>query len=151
MGQRALLEATSDDWARGTIRVIKCRLCTNAGFRDFEIFKRHCNAAETHPDDISFCVHCGDFFARPDLLRRHYKKQPPECHDVRPAKAETKRQETERVLREFQERLVYCLKTDEDIGKPFAEIVKEMYPFVYIFRDGFRTCFGFAVMFFLVV
>jgi len=42
--QRALLKATSDDWARGAIRVIKCRLCPDAGFGNFEIFKRHCKA-----------------------------------------------------------------------------------------------------------
>ncbi|KAH9955145.1 hypothetical protein BC827DRAFT_1238454, partial [Russula dissimulans] len=126
--QRALLEANSDDWARGTIRVIKCRLCPNVGFGNFERFTRHCNAAETHPASISFCEHCGDFFARPDSLKRHRKTRPPECYDVSPAKAETKRQETERVLGEFNERLMYCLKNDEDIGKRFADIIKEMYP-----------------------
>ncbi|KAH9955140.1 hypothetical protein BC827DRAFT_1238416, partial [Russula dissimulans] len=126
--QRALLEANSDDWARGTIHVIKCRLCPNVGFGNFERFTRHCNAAETHPASISFCEHCGDFFARPESLERHRKTRPPECYDVSPAKAETKRQETERVLREFNERLMYCLKNDEDIGKRFADVIKEMYP-----------------------
>jgi len=52
--QSALLEATSDDWARGTIRMIKCRLCPDAGFGNFEVFKRHCKAAEAHPATVSF-------------------------------------------------------------------------------------------------
>jgi len=126
--ERSLLKANSDDWARGTVRVIKCRLCPKAGFENFEIFKRHCGAAEAHPETIKFCVLCGDFFARPDSLDRHYVKWPQECQVVSPAKAETKRLETDRVLREFEERLVYCLKNDEDIGTPFGDIIKEMYP-----------------------
>jgi len=94
--QRALLEATSDDWARGSICVVKCRLCPDAGFGNFEVFKRHCNAAEAHPSSISFCMHCGDFFARSDSLDRHYKRRPLECHDVNPVIAETKWRETQR-------------------------------------------------------
>ncbi|KAH9963638.1 hypothetical protein BC827DRAFT_1193297 [Russula dissimulans] len=126
--QRALLKANSDEWARGTVRVIKCRLCPESGLKDFEVFKRHCNTGEAHPVSISYCEHCGDFFARIDSLHRHCDKRPAECHDVSPAKAEIKRLETGRVLREFEKRLVYCLKNDEDIGKPFADIIKEMYP-----------------------
>jgi hypothetical protein len=126
--QRALLEATSDDWARGTIRVIKCRLCPDAGFSNFEMFKRHCKAAEAHPSSISFCMHCGDFFTRSDSLDRHYKRRPQECHDVSPAIAETKRRETQRAHKEFEERLMCCLKKDEEVGRPFTEIVKKMYP-----------------------
>jgi hypothetical protein len=126
--QRALLKANSDEWARGTVRVIKCRLCPEARLKDFEVFKRHCNTVEAHPVSISYCEHCGDFFARTDSLDRHKDKRPAECHDVSQAKADTKRLETDRVLREFEKRLMYCLKNDEDIGKPFADIIKEMYP-----------------------
>jgi hypothetical protein len=125
---RALLDATSDDWARGTGPVIKCRLCPDADFSKWEGFKRHCNAMEAHPVEISFCGHCGDFFARNDSLNRHYQKQPLECRNASLVTAETKRRETERVHREFEERLERCLETDEEIGRPFAQIIKEMYP-----------------------
>jgi len=83
---------------------------------------------EAHPASISFCDHCGDFFARRDSLKRHYKSRPIECRDVTPAVAETKRRETVRVHGEFEERLDRCLKSNEEIGRPFARIIREMYP-----------------------
>jgi hypothetical protein len=125
---RGLLDATSDDWARGTVRVLKCRFCPDAGLSNWEIFRRHCDAMEAHPNEISFCKYCGDFFARIDSLSRHCYSRPQECRNVSPAKAEMKRRETERVHAECEERLKRCLKTNEDIGKPFAQIIKEMYP-----------------------
>jgi len=126
--QRALLDATPDDWARGTVRVLKCRLCPGAGFSNWDIFRRHCSTMEAHPNKISFCRHCGDFFARSDSLIRHYDRRPHECRNVSPAMAETKRRETERVHAECEERLERCLRTNEDIGRPFAQIIKRMYP-----------------------
>jgi len=125
---RALLDATSDDWARGTVRVLRCRLCLDARFSNWDIFRRHCNAVEAHPDKISFCKHCGDFFARRDSLIRHNNSRPQECRNVSPAVAEMKRQETEKVHAECEERLKRCLEMNEEIGKPFAQIIKEMYP-----------------------
>ena len=125
---KALLDATSDDWARGTVRVLKCRLCPGAGFSNWEIFRRHCNTMEAHPDKISFCEHCGDFFARSDSLIRHYDRRPQECRNASPAMAGIKRRETERVHADCEEKLKCSLKTNEDIGKPFAQIIKEMYP-----------------------
>jgi len=125
---RALLDATSDDWARGTVRILKCRLCPGAGFSNWDIFKRHCSTMEAHPDKISFCRHCGDFFARSDSLIRHYDSRPHECRNVSPAMAETKRRETERIHAECEERLERCLRTNEDIGRPFTQIIKKMYP-----------------------
>ncbi|KAH9956447.1 hypothetical protein BC827DRAFT_1378610 [Russula dissimulans] len=125
---RDLLDTTSDDWARGTVRVLKCRLCPGAGFSNWEIFRRHCNTVEAHRDKISFCEYCGDLFACSDSLTRYYDSRPQECRNVSPAKVETERRETERVHAACEERLERCLKTNEDIGKAFAQIIKEMYP-----------------------
>jgi len=83
---------------------------------------------EAHPDKISFCKHCGDFFACSDSSIRLYDSRPHECRNVSPAIAEMKRRETERVHAEREERLKRCLKTNEAIGKSFARIIKEMYP-----------------------
>jgi hypothetical protein len=125
---RALLEASSDDWARGAIRVLKCRLCPGAGFSNWADFKRHCREMEAHPVRILFCDRCGDFFARGDSLKRHRKLRPPECREVSPIMAETKRKETKKAHKEFKERLKHCLKTGESIGRPFAQVIREMYP-----------------------
>jgi len=125
---RALLKATSDDWARGAIRVLKCRLCPGAGFSNWGDFKWHCREMEAHPARISFCDHCGDFFARRDSLKRHCETRPSECRAVSLIMAEIKRRETTKVHDEFKARLKRCLKKEEDIGRPFAQIIKEMYP-----------------------
>ncbi len=125
---RGLLKATSDDWARGTIRELKCQLCPGAAFCNWEDFKRHCNLMEAHPLRISFCSYCGDFFARADSLARHCRSRPPECLGVTPDEALTKRRETERVHVKFQEKLERYLRTNEEIGSPFAQTIKEMYP-----------------------
>jgi len=125
---RALLKATSDDWARGAIRVLKCRLCPGAGFSNWRDFKRHCREMEAHPVRISFCDHCGDFFARGDSLKRHCKSRPQECREVGPVMAETKRRETKKAHKDFKERLKRCLYSGEGIGRDFAQIIKEMYP-----------------------
>jgi hypothetical protein len=98
---KALLEATEADRERGTVQEIKCRLCPDTKLKTWEDFKRHCDAVEAHPLKISFCEHCGDFFARGDSLERHYKKHPAECLRVTPAKAALKRTETESVHAEF--------------------------------------------------
>ncbi|KAH9959462.1 hypothetical protein BC827DRAFT_1213847, partial [Russula dissimulans] len=63
---------------------------------------------EAHPEKISFCKYCGDFFARIDSLSRHHHSRPQECHNVSPAKAEMKRRETERVHAECEARLERC-------------------------------------------
>ncbi|KAH9983392.1 hypothetical protein BJV74DRAFT_797438 [Russula compacta] len=125
---RTLLAATEDDWARRAIQVIKCRLCSGAGFRTWEDFKRHCDTKEAHPVRISFCDRCGDFFARRDSLERHRKKPPQDCFDVTPEEAVVKRQETKRVHKEFKERLEHYLETGEEVGAPFGHMIKRMYP-----------------------
>jgi hypothetical protein len=76
---KALLEASTEDWARGAVRVLKCRLCPNADFGNWEDYKRHCRFMEAHPHEIVFCDHCGDFFARQDALDRHRRSPPLAC------------------------------------------------------------------------
>ena len=125
---RTLLAATPADWKRGAVSVLKCRLCPGAGFRDWEGFKRHCDTTEAHPVAFSFCAHCGDFFARGDALWRHRNNPPNACIDVTPDEAEFKRRETNRVHEEFKVWEEHCLETGEDIGTPFSQIIKQMFP-----------------------
>ena len=127
-GFSILLAATEVDWACRAVDKIKCRLCPNSVFSKWEDFKRHCRTAEAHPLEISFCEHCGDFFARSDSLRRHLKQPPAECLEVTPEKAEEKCRETEREHGDFIGRVERSLTTGEDIGAPFAQIIKQMYP-----------------------
>jgi hypothetical protein len=107
---------------------LKCRLCPGADFSDFDDFKRHCDSAEAHPAKISFCDRCGDFFARWDALIRHKKKPPMECTSVAQDKADLKRRVTEEVYEEFKGRLALWMRTGKDVGKPFAQAIKEMFP-----------------------
>jgi hypothetical protein len=125
---RALLVVTDADLARGTVQEIKCRLCPDTRLKTWEDYKRHCNTMEAHPLRISFCNRCGDFFARGDSLERHRASQPEECKSVAPAKAAEKRRETQEAHVDFMERLERCLKTGENIGKPFSQIIKEKFP-----------------------
>ncbi|KAI0301422.1 hypothetical protein BC826DRAFT_989455 [Russula brevipes] len=118
---KALLEASTEDWTRGTVRVLKCRLCPSADFGNWADFKRHCRFSEARPYEIVFCYSCGDFFARQDALDRHRKKPPR-------AMAAFKRKVTEVVYRLFLERLERCLKTKEDIGTPFAQVIQGTFP-----------------------
>jgi len=130
LGQRhrSLLDATSGDLARGTVQGLKCRLCPDAGFRNWESFKRHCDLMEAHPLKISFCGDCGDFFARSDSLVRHQENRPPECLGVTPAEAKAKHTETKKVHDAFQETLEKCLGTSGETWTPFSQIIKAMFP-----------------------
>ena len=125
---RELLVATEVDLARGVLQDIKCRICPNTPFKTWEDYKRHCDTAEVHPLEISFCDLCGDFFARKDALVRHRKHPPAECKKVTPEEAAAKRRETKRAHVEFVGHLRECLNTGEDIGKTFSQIIKEKYP-----------------------
>ncbi len=125
---RGFLLATSDDWGSGTVGLLKCRFCPSAAFGNWEDFKRHCDFSEAHPLKIMFCEHCGDYFARMDSLKRHQASRPPECLSVNPIEAEAKRRETNKVYEAYKEKLEECLKNDEEIGNPFAQIIKEMFP-----------------------
>ena len=125
---RALLAATPADWKRGTVGVLKCRLCPGAGFNSWGNFKRHCDTAEAHPLTITFCDHCGDFFARKDARGRHSDSRPKECIDVSAEEAALKRQETNRVHEEFEAIQRRCMETGEKLTMPFSDIIKAMFP-----------------------
>lgn len=127
-GFRILLAATEADWTRRAVNKIKCRLCPNREFRKWDNFKRHCRTTEAHPLEITFCERCGDFFARSDSLGRHLERPPGECLEVTPEKAEEKRRETEREHGDFIGRVERSLTTGEEIGTPFAQIIKQKYP-----------------------
>ncbi|KAI0284877.1 hypothetical protein BC826DRAFT_1053745 [Russula brevipes] len=113
---RALLDAKPADWARGTVRVLKCKLCPDAGFKNWADFKRHCDKMETHPREIEFCETCGDFFARPDSLRRHRKSRPLRCTRVDENTAKEKRRKTIDAYETFKARLEQCLETGGTSG-----------------------------------
>jgi len=125
---RAMLVTTPADWARGFVPVIKCRLCPDTDFSNWDAFTRHAKAAEAHPYKISFCDSCGDYFARSDSLKRHSKKRRGECLEISPETAKEKRRPTERAHKDFVEYEAQCLKTGEQLKTPFAGIIRTMYP-----------------------
>jgi hypothetical protein len=69
------LKATSEDFERGTLDELKCKLCPGANFRTWDHFKRHCKTSERHPLRILICDRCGRHFTRPDSLKRHFDNQ----------------------------------------------------------------------------
>jgi hypothetical protein len=62
------------------------------------------------------------------LLKRHREHPPAECLGIPPEKTETKHRMTQDTQDEFIARLEGCLKTGEDIGMPFSQIIKNKYP-----------------------
>jgi hypothetical protein len=125
---KPFLKATSEDFARGTLHELKCKLCPASDFTTWDGFTRHCKTAEAHPLEVFVCGYCGDFFARYDSFQRHSENQPPECLRVSPREAEDKRTETKRIHEEFRKNLKVHLETNEGNWKPFAQIIKEKYP-----------------------
>ena len=83
---------------------------------------------EVHPLTITFCSKCGDYFVRTDSLGRHHETAPCACTDTSSERAREKREWTEREHEAFKVRLRECLRTGEDIGKPFWQIIKEKVP-----------------------
>ena len=125
---RLLLHTSEADSARGAVQAIKCRVCPGTKVKDFEEFKRHCNTSETHPLVIHFCDRCGEYFARQDSLHRHSDKPPDECHEVMHKEAAEKRRVTEGEHQKFVQRLEHGLMTGGDIGLPFFQIMRKIYP-----------------------
>ena len=127
-GYRALLVATQADWARRSVREIKCQLCPNVKFTKWLTFKQHCETMEAHPLTIYFCEHCGDYFACTDSCKRHCENRPSERFQVTREKADEKRLATQTKHGEFMGRLERCLTTGEDIGTSFSKTIKDLYP-----------------------
>jgi len=126
--QRKLLKATPDERARGVVNVLKCIICSNAGFSNWEAFKRHCDKTEGHLEDIVFCQFCGDFFGRPDSRDRHEDKRPSPCRRVSPAKAEEKRKKTLEVYEGYKMEIEAYLKFGGEVGENFSRRIKKLYP-----------------------
>ena len=124
---KLFLDATSEDFERGTLHVVKCKLCPKANFKTRDHFTRHCKTAEAHPLELRFCDHCGDFFARRDSLKRHSYNRASECRDIPKHEAEAKRNETIAIHREFLKNTKAYLKTNQGTWTPFAQVVKK-YP-----------------------
>ena len=111
------------------VKEFKCRLCPETHLKTGQDFKRHCNTAEAHPLEISFCNKCGDFFARKDSLLRHENNPPPECKNATEEEGKKKREETELLHDDFLRGLEECLKTKTCEGfVPFSQIIKARYP-----------------------
>ena len=127
-GHKALLAAKQTDWARGAVKEIKCRFCPDARLNTWDRFKRHCETSEVHPLKIYLCDDCGDYFGRIDSLKRHHEHQPAKCVDVPPEKASEKCRMTQDAHDKFIARLEGCVGTCKDIGMPFSQIIKNMYP-----------------------
>ncbi len=125
---KLFLQASEADFARGAVGAIKCRVCPNKNFKDFQQFKRHCDTSERHPLVINFCDHCSDYFARPDSLKRHRAHPPHKCLKALPEKGADKRRVTEGLHEKFVRDLEHSLRTGKSIGPPFYQIMIERYP-----------------------
>jgi hypothetical protein len=126
---KLFLDATSEDFERGALHVVKCKLCPGVTFKSWDHFTRHCKTAELHPLKLLFCDHCGDFFARGDSLERHSNNRASgECHDLSRQEAEAKRNETRAIHREFLDNTKAYLETNQETWTPFVQVIKEKYP-----------------------
>ncbi len=122
--ERLMLQTTQADEERGAVRVIKCRLCPKPRFGTWVTFQRHCKSCEKHPSDLRFCPKCGDYFGRPDSGIRHKDKKYQEaCLNTSQDGAREKRQKVERLLEAFEARLKHCLRSGEDIGPRFSDVM----------------------------
>ena len=125
---KRFLKATSEDFTRGTLDALKCKLCPTASFSTWDDFVRHCKTTKSHPLKLFFCDDCGDFFARQDSLKRHCKNRPSRCFGVALHEAEEKRRETEIIHEQFKKNLDAYLKTNEGTWTAFTQVIKEKYP-----------------------
>ncbi|KAI9451444.1 hypothetical protein BJY52DRAFT_100705 [Lactarius psammicola] len=124
--ERLMLQTTQADEERGAVRVIKCRLCPKPRFSTWVTFQRHCKSCEKHPSELRFCTKCGDYFGRPDSGVRHKDKKHQEaCLSTSQDEAREKRQKVERLLGAFEARLKHCLRTGEDIGPRFSDVMSK--------------------------
>ncbi len=124
--ERSMLQMTQADEERGAVGVIKCRLCPKPQFSTWVTFQRHCKSCEKHPSELRFCAKCGDYFGRPDSGVRHKDKKYQEaCLNTSQEEAREKTQKVERLLEAFEARLKHCLRTGEEIGPRFSDVMSK--------------------------
>ncbi len=121
--QRLMLQTTQADLERQAVEDIKCRLCPNTRLSGLDDFERHCDTSEKHPLTVFFCDRCGVYFGRKDSLRRHIQTDTKACRDTTEDQAALRRRVTEQLFKDFNVKLDQCLRSGEDVGKRFAEIV----------------------------
>ncbi|KAH8984315.1 hypothetical protein EDB92DRAFT_1491325 [Lactarius akahatsu] len=122
--ERLMLQTTQVDEERGAVRAIMCRVCSNRCFRKWVTFQRHCKSCEKHPSELQFCPKCGDYFGRQDSEVRHKnKKHQAACLSTSQDEAREKEQKARRILEAFEARLQHCLKSGEDPGPRFSEVM----------------------------
>ncbi|KAF8263327.1 hypothetical protein EI94DRAFT_1741154 [Lactarius quietus] len=122
--ERLMLQMTQAEKERGAVRVIKCKLCPKPQFGTWVTFQRHCKSCEKHPSELKFCPRCGDYFGRPDSRIRHNDKKHQEaCLSTPQYEAMQKKEKVERLFKAFDARLTHCLKSGEDIGPRFSDVM----------------------------
>ncbi|KAH9003585.1 hypothetical protein EDB86DRAFT_2381247 [Lactarius hatsudake] len=122
--ERLMLQTTQADEERGAVGVIMCRVCSNRRFREWATFRRHCNSCEKHPSELQYCPKCGDYFGRQDSETRHKDKKHQEaCLNTSQDEAREKKQKVERTLKAFEARLQDCLRSGEDLGPRFSDVM----------------------------
>jgi len=121
--QHLLLQTTQVDLERQAVEDIKCKLCPNTRLSSWDNFEKHCDTSEEHPCVLFFCNRCGVYFGRKDSHRRHVETVTKACRDTTEDQAASRRQVTEQLFKDFSVKLDQCLRTGEDVGQRFAEIL----------------------------
>jgi len=121
--QHLMLQTTQADLGRQAVEDIKCKLCPNTQLSSWDDFERHCDTSEKHPLTVFFCDRCGVYFGRRDSLRRHIQTDTKACRDTTEDQAALRRRVTEQLFKDFNVKLDLCLRSGEDVGQRFAEIV----------------------------
>lgn len=121
--QHMMLRITEDEARCGAVHTIKCKFCPEVTLRSWQCYQRHCNESEDHPAELTYCDQCGDYFARPDSMKRHIGRK--NCLRTSPDNTERKKKTTKWGFDDFNARLEHCLRTREELGRPFAEIARE--------------------------
>ncbi|KAN0135078.1 hypothetical protein V8E53_006969 [Lactarius tabidus] len=118
-----MLRITEDEARHGAVHAINCKFCLDVALGSWQSYQRHCNAAEDHPAELTFCDQCGDHFARPDSKNRHVANENKDCLGIKAVDAKRKKKTTKCHFDEFNARLEHCLRTGEELGRRFTEIV----------------------------
>ena len=121
--ERLMLQMTQAEDERGAVRVIKCKLCPQEKpFGSWVIFQRHCKSCEKHPSELMYCPSCGDYFGRPDSIKRHLeKKNKAACR----GDAEGKQRRVERLLEAFNRRLTDRLMNGLEFKSRFSVVMSK--------------------------